>query len=209
LTIALSSDKDLWESQYLKKGEVWRGRSDLPFDIPTGRVLELGCGNGKTVSALISAGIEPVCIDISRNALTECAKATGPGTRDLVEADAMSLPFADGVFDSVVCFHVLEHLLSGERVKASMEIGRVLKKGGRLYIQSFSVKDMRYGKGTKVEDDTYERGDGVRYHYFRDGELERLFDMFVPIEMKHRVLEKRYDGRPMARDMLQAELERR
>ncbi|MFA5314269.1 MAG: class I SAM-dependent methyltransferase, partial [Methanomassiliicoccales archaeon] len=203
MTIALSSDKDIWESQYLMKGEVWRGRSDIPFDIPKGRVLELGCGNGKTVSALRSIGIEPICIDISRNALTECARAAGPGAIVLVEADLMSLPFADGTFDSVVCFHVLEHLLSDDRKKASMEIARVLRKGGRLYVQSFSVKDMRYGKGTKVEDDTYERGDGVRYHYFHDGELDELFEDFVLIEMKHKVLEKRYDGRQMSRDMLQ------
>ncbi|MCE5295987.1 MAG: class I SAM-dependent methyltransferase [Euryarchaeota archaeon] len=209
MTIALSSDKDVWESQYLKKGEVWRGRSDLPFKIPKGRVLELGCGNGKTVDALRSAGIEPICIDISRNALTECAKAAGPGAIVLVEADVTSLPFADGIFDSVVCFHLLEHLLIGERKKASMEIARVMRKGGRLYVQSFSVKDMRYGKGTEVEDDTYERGDGVRYHYFLDGELEELFDGFVPKEMKHKVLKKRYDGRPIARDMLQLEMERR
>lgn len=207
--IELSSNKDLWESQYLKKGEVWRGRSELPFDIKKGRVLELGCGNGKTVSALMSAGIEPICLDISRNALVECAKTVGPSPFPFVEGDMTSLPFADDAFDSIICFHVLEHLTEEERRDAMNEIERTLKKDGKLYVQSFSVNDMRYGKGTKIEEDTFERGDGIRYHYFHDGELETLFGGFAPVTIKHKVIEKRYRGQTMYRDVVQIEFLKR
>jgi ubiquinone/menaquinone biosynthesis C-methylase UbiE len=204
--IRLSLNKDLWELQYIRKGDIWKGHQEFPFDMPKGRVLELGCGNGKTVLTLMSAGIVPICLDISRNALIECAKAISPSVFPFIEGDVMALPFSEDAFDSIICFHVLEHLTKDERCKAVNEIIRVLKKGGNLYVQSFSIDDMRFGKGTMIEENTFERGDGIRYHYFRDGELENMFEGLSVGAVRHKVVEKRYNGRSMSRDIIQANL---
>lgn len=46
-------------------------------------------------------------------------------TRPLFDADATDMPFADGVFDYVVCSHVLEHVLDPAAVVAEMtRVGR-------------------------------------------------------------------------------------
>lgn len=203
----MSSDKDVWEAQYAQKGDVWRGRSDFPFDLPKGRVLELGCGNGKTASALISKGVELVCLDISRNALLACERSLS-SRADFIEGDILALPFKDKVFDSVVCFHVLEHLLENERISASKEIFRVLKNNGNLYVQSFSVNDMRFGKGSEVESYTFVRGDLVRYHYFREGEIERLFYELSVLDRRIKVIDKRFHGEPMKREVVQIKFEK-
>jgi SAM-dependent methyltransferase len=47
-------------------------------------------------------------------------------------ADAMSLPFAAGSFDSVLCTQVLEHVC--EPLRVLEEVRRVLKPGGRLVL---------------------------------------------------------------------------
>ncbi|QLH74087.1 MAG: class I SAM-dependent methyltransferase [Methanomassiliicoccales archaeon] len=204
----MASDKDVWEDQYLSKGTIWRGSTDLPFRIKGPRVLELGCGNGKTMSALISSGVSPVCLDISRNALMRCKPIVRDGAVYFVEGDVTDLPFKDGSFNSVVCFHILEHLTEVNRAKAAREVARVLSPGGMLYVQAFSVRDMRYGKGEVVEDRTFIRGDGIRYHYFEDGEIEELFSMLRADESREKVLEKRYHGRVMRRAVFQIVFEK-
>ncbi len=56
-----------------------------------------------------------------------------PGRQVDVQAAAEALPFEEESFDLVILQDVIEHVSSPETVRA--EIERVLKKGGRLYIQ--------------------------------------------------------------------------
>ena len=51
-----------------------------------------------------------------------------------VAGDAHHLPFADGVFDSVVTFNTFEHLADPPR--AATEVHRVLRPGGKLVLQT-------------------------------------------------------------------------
>ena len=56
-----------------------------------------------------------------------------PGSAERV-MDLTSLTYADGTFDWVICFHVLEHIPDDRR--AMREILRVLKPGGIAILQS-------------------------------------------------------------------------
>ena len=58
--------------------------------------------------------------------------STIPGSGWFVQADAAYLPFRDGIFDSVIANHVLEHV--DELTKVLQEIGRVVRPGGSLYV---------------------------------------------------------------------------
>ncbi|MFP4664842.1 MAG: class I SAM-dependent methyltransferase [Bacteroidales bacterium] len=50
-----------------------------------------------------------------------------------VKMDIMDIPFEDNHFDLVICNHVLEHVESD--IKAMKEVLRVLKPGGRAFLQ--------------------------------------------------------------------------
>jgi hypothetical protein len=45
-----------------------------------------------------------------------------------------------------------------------------------LHFKGFSVKDLRAGKGNSVEKGTYEREQGLLYHYF---DVQEVRDMFA------------------------------
>ncbi len=51
----------------------------------------------------------------------------------MVQADVTALPFPDGVFDAVICNHVLEHIRDDR--KALGELQRVLRRNGWASIQ--------------------------------------------------------------------------
>jgi SAM-dependent methyltransferase len=91
--------------------------------LPPGRVLDLGCGIGHSISAL--APRESVGLDRS-------ADAIAGQERETVLADMRELPFADGSFASVLAVHSIEHVPDARRVLE--EIVRVLEPGGTAVV---------------------------------------------------------------------------
>jgi len=172
-----------WEDEYAKKGHIWGGAVHHLPEIPRGeRVLELGCGNGKTSRALAERGCDVVGIDLSRSALRLCRSSVpkDAGGQTLL-ADARNLPFADRTFFAVVAFHVIGHLEKRNRERAAREVLRVLRSGGTLYFTGFSREDFRAGNGRRTEPGTVQRKNGIATHYFSEEEVLDLFCGLSPL----------------------------
>jgi len=97
-----------------------------------GKVLDVGCGAGSVAKAVKRErpDLEVVGCDVSRSALA-VAEASPEGV-DFRVAEAEKLPFADGQFDFVWIFDVLEHVEKPELVLR--EVARVLKPSGGFHI---------------------------------------------------------------------------
>lgn len=163
-----------WEQNYQQRGPLWQGAATGIPSFPAGtRVLEAGCGNGKTLAALSRDGCDATGCDIAASALRLAHRAV-PGAR-LVQADVRSLPFCDRTFDAVIAVHVTGALREADRRRAAAEYGRVLAPGGTLFFREFSIGDFRCGKGRPTEDQSFLRGDGVMTHYFTEEEVHALF----------------------------------
>jgi len=197
-------DLRAWNREYQQKGRIWRGApAEIP-DLPPGsRVLELGCGNGKSLAAMLkrpwrvaALDLSPLAVRLGRDVTAQIRRASSPFLGDLsrsraaphevdfLAADAVFLPFRDSTFDAVFAFHVIGHLRESERRHAALEAARVLKSDGRLFFLEFGVEDMRAGKGEQVEPETFRRGGGVLTHYFSEGEVLEMFDMLRPISIR-------------------------
>lgn len=95
------------------------------------RVLDLGVGTGRELSALLDAGHEPVGLDISPRMLEACARRARPVP--LVLGDLWGkLPFRDGAFDAALAlFGTLAHPPSDDALaRFPSELARVLRSGG-------------------------------------------------------------------------------
>src|SRR5688572_18311517 len=99
------------------------------------RLLDLGCGTGANLSMLRDAsraGGWVTALEFSPHALQFARDHLGADQISLTQADALHLPFADGSFDVVTMFDVLEHLSDDSR--ALNEVHRVLRPGGALVL---------------------------------------------------------------------------
>ncbi len=179
-----ASRKDPWP-------QVLEFVTSLP---PGARVLDVGCGNGRHLRALIDSGRRAVGVDFSRPLLRigrETLSSSRPAARPaLVEADATSLPLADGSVDACLCIAVLHHLPTSEdRLRTLREIRRVLARGGRLLVSVWAADQPRFRRALESRrglppaerndvEVPWSLPDGTTlpryYHLFEGGELETL-----------------------------------
>jgi ubiquinone/menaquinone biosynthesis C-methylase UbiE len=102
-----------------------------------GELLDVPCGYGRHAIALARAGYRVTGVDRSPTLLAEARRHAGDDGPALVEADYRELPFADESFDAALnLFTSLGFYGDEEDVKALAEIGRVLRPGARLVLET-------------------------------------------------------------------------
>ncbi|MDD1719751.1 MAG: class I SAM-dependent methyltransferase [Methanoregulaceae archaeon] len=206
-----SRSSKAWDRAYTNRARLWAGTPpDLLLVRGRGRVLEIGCGDGRLLAASSGGQGEVVGIDFSGNALALCRRNPGlTGRVDLCLADALHLPFSDNSFGAVLAHHVVGHADAKGREAIALEIARVLVPGGVFSFRDFAVGDMREGSGTRVEEGSYERSGGILVHYFRIPEIEALFSMLFPIFIRESEWPVRLRGRLASRIEVEAEFVKR
>ncbi|QKY21954.1 methyltransferase domain-containing protein (plasmid) [Halolamina sp. CBA1230] len=118
--------------------EAERRAIEAYFD-PDGRVLDIGCGAGRTSTVLAAAGFDIVGLDISRPMLRLAAEEDPAVT--YVAGDAAALPFPGESFGNVLFSHCGLDELKPEsaRGEALREAFRVVEPGGRFAFSSHNL----------------------------------------------------------------------
>ncbi|MBN1562193.1 MAG: class I SAM-dependent methyltransferase [Anaerolineae bacterium] len=117
---------------YARKSTTLPGISEFLGDLTGKRVLEVGCGLGRSTSMLAKSGAEVFAFDIS--SVSVCAtgkRAENNGVDDRVRlfvAAGEEIPLKDGSFDVIFGKGVLHHI--NARMGAP-ELHRLLKPGGK------------------------------------------------------------------------------
>ncbi len=114
-----------------------------------GRVLEIGCGPGKTTAELRRRfpRVSLVAVDMDGE-LLERARRAVPGIEFRVE-DATRFAFSDGVFDAVFEFNAFHHL---DYRAALREAARVLKPRGSFYAADVCLRGHASKEGRFTRD---------------------------------------------------------
>jgi SAM-dependent methyltransferase len=130
----------LWDPTNPGFARLTRERDDAVLDLATrslpatgGRLLDLGCGDGRHIAALLEArpDIEAVGVDLLEDRIDE-ARATVPGATFTV-GSADALPLEAHAFDLVYAITLFSSIPTPAMENgAAREIGRVLRPGGWL-----------------------------------------------------------------------------
>ena len=105
------------------------------------KIIDIGCGFGKTVFELYQKGYKNIYgIDVNDNGIKtakNASKILTPKPIFSVE-NAISLSFSGEEFDFAISQAFWTTIISkSERIKIIKEIGRIVKKGGLIYIADF------------------------------------------------------------------------
>jgi SAM-dependent methyltransferase/uncharacterized protein YbaR (Trm112 family) len=111
---------------------------EIPLPHGGGRsLLDIGCNWGRWCVAAARKGYRPIGIDPSLGAVLAArrvAQILGVDA-DFIVADARYLPFADGSFDLVYSYSVLQHFSDPDLAVTCSEVSRVLTAQGCAKIQ--------------------------------------------------------------------------
>ncbi len=134
----------------------------------SGKILDVGCGNGNLFSFLSNEQYELFGIDFSENMVAE-AKKNCKDKASFSVADAEELPFSDDTFDIIVCNASFHHYVHPHIVVA--EMSRVLKVGGKLLIGDPYIPPVARPMMNVLTKFSNE-GD---YHFYGRAEMKKLF----------------------------------
>lgn len=130
------------EDLYLARAEETKKNLEATVGIsPEDVVLEIGCGVGR-----VGMAIAPLCkrwigCDVSSNMLKHTAKRLSRYKNiDLIELSGFDLkPVAGASIDLVYCTVVFMHLDEWDRFNYVLEANRVLRPGGRVFVDNFTL----------------------------------------------------------------------
>ena len=145
-------------------------------------VLEVGCGTGLILERVAKVARAATGVDLSPGML---AKARERGL-EVREADATALPFADGTFDVTYSFKVLSHV--PDLGRALSEMARVTRPGGRVFIELYNRRSLRYlirrlRGGLPIADGIVDNQVFVRFYSL--AELQALLPAPLVVERLH------------------------
>jgi ubiquinone/menaquinone biosynthesis C-methylase UbiE len=143
--MSLSTEYDQWHTKVLESDPDHPDESSpwyklvLEFLPPVQgkRILEIACGRGGFSRLLASKGATVCGADFSESAITianeKLLRFPELANRlTYLQADAQSLPFADGFFDIVISCETIEHV--PDHRAAVREMYRICKRGGTLHL---------------------------------------------------------------------------
>jgi tRNA (uracil-5-)-methyltransferase TRM9 len=145
----------------------------------SGRLLNVGCAHGPDFLPF-SQDFELWGIDFSLAMLKQALRYSIKSKLyvNLVNADALSLPFPDSTFDwsiSVAAYHHIKG--EKERKKALEELNRVLKPRGEIFLTVWNHGQPRFWFRSKEQQVPWrlkEKAIYRYYHLFSYGELKEL-----------------------------------
>jgi SAM-dependent methyltransferase len=103
-------------------------------------VLDAGCGTGQLMKLCHAAGLDPVGLDFSGEALRFSLVR---GIRSLVQGSISGIPFPNDLFDVVVSLDVADCLEGAEMTHSLGEMHRVLKPRGALILNLPAYNSLR------------------------------------------------------------------
>ncbi len=160
---------DSWATAYSTPG-YWRNElKEFHELLPSGKVLEVGCGGGRDAEDLLNMGYKYTGTDAAKKFVDIC-KRRFPAEERLLVRNLYNLKFPGNSFDGFWASAVFLHIPKRRAPEALVNLRNVVRPGGIGFI---SVKE---GEGEKIIEDVSE-GDGKKYKrfwaFYRFGEFAR------------------------------------
>jgi ubiquinone/menaquinone biosynthesis C-methylase UbiE len=175
-----------WDSQYDEENAFRIQELVNRFDIGEGKsILDVGCGTGILLSYLsekVKENGSVFALDFSWNMIFKAKRTKRKSRIHFINAEVEALPLKDHSFDYVTCLDTFAHITNQK--KAVSEMGRALKKGGRLFIAHTLGKrelaEYHRVAGIEVENDTLPEDVKMR-EMMRDAGLKKIEIIDQPI----------------------------
>lgn len=156
---------DSYQSKFMNF-ESYKTKLEAFCDIlpPGAKVLDVGCGPGNAAKLLVESnkGFEIIGIDLSTEMINRArANVVSPKANFFVR-DIRDMNIMGKEYDAVIASFCLPHLSNEEAEKLIDDIGRVLSKGGFLYLSCME------GSKSGFETTSFSPNDSIFFNYYSE-----------------------------------------
>jgi SAM-dependent methyltransferase len=179
--------REYWNGRFRNEGRVWgdvQSRTAVHAEAifrkyGVKRLLVPGAGYGRNAEYFAAFGYEVTGIEISEEALMLVRKNTAvkyyPGS-------VLAMPLDARRYEAVYCYNILHLFRRDDRGLFLRNCFEALEDGGIAFFVVFSEKEAQFGKGTMVEENTFESKPGRPVHFFTEDDLVESFRGFELLE---------------------------
>lgn len=176
-------------------GKMYRRRVEMCLEQCSGgeRVLEVGFGSGVTFLNLHEKYREIHGLDLTAD-INQVKRVFDERhiKTELCNGSVLEMPYADGMFDTVLLISILEHLQPSDQPRAFAEIRRVLKPGGQVIygvpierplmvflfrILGQNIRDHHFSTERQVAEAAGQLFDRVALHQLRGGAAGAVYEV--------------------------------
>lgn len=184
----IDKNKVYWNIRFSKEGKIW-GESPSESALyalklfkghEIQNILIPGSGYGRHTKFFSESNYKVIGIEISDIAI-EIAKKFDSQTKFL-NGSVIEMEIFDVKFDAIYCFNTLHLFLKKKRLLFLRKCFNQLNTNGLVFFTVFSEKETSFGKGKKLETNTFESKPGRPTHYFTEDDLVGHFKSFRIIE---------------------------
>lgn len=179
---------DYWEKRFLDGGKIWGDKPsrtaiyalELFKRHNVNKILVPGAGYGRNTKIFTDANLDVTGIEISASAI-ELAKNFNPKIQ-FFQGSVLDMPFDDKKYDGIYSCYVLHLFLKDDRISFLKKCFNQLRAKGYAFHVVFSDNENSFGKGERVEENTFESKPWRPVHYFTENDLKEHFKEFSVIE---------------------------
>ena len=179
---------EYWNDRFSREGEIWGQNPSITAIIALtlfqerkiSTILVPGAGYGRNTKPFSDNGFEVLGIEISQKALT-IAKKYDTKTQ-FIHDDVLNFSNLEKKFDSIYCFNLLHLFLKEKRIFFLKRCFDHLNPNGLVFFVVFSDNEKSFGKGKKIEENTFESKPRRPVHYFTEKDLKDHFKNFQIIK---------------------------
>jgi SAM-dependent methyltransferase len=141
----------------------------------SGRVLDIGCGEGRHTAFFAEQGYEAIGLDYQSLALERARRLTGNVKPHLhfVLGDVFHLPFAPEDFDVILDYGCLHHVRKRDTGAYLESVVPLLKPGGYFLLSCFSMRFKHHPGEKRSRDWLVHKGHYDRF--FKKGSFKEIF----------------------------------
>jgi SAM-dependent methyltransferase len=179
---------EYWEKRFLDGGKIWGDKpSRTAFHAlelfkrhGVNKILVPSAGYGRNTKLFADANLEVLAIEFSESAIS-IAKNFNPKTQ-FFQGSVLDMPFNDELYDGIYCCNVLHLFLMDDRISFLKKCYKKLRTNGYIFFVVFSDKEGSYGKGKRIEENTFESKPKRPLHYFTEIDLKEHFKEYTLVD---------------------------